>query len=127
MAIKNLKKIAIEKTVLSPLMSDREKIDNSDVIANFPEGITIIAVDIVDAVNPETGEVDSYGVYHFTEDKSVFACGGLVLTNIFSAWIEECGSVEATNEELRKLGGVKVRLEESKTRSKRAVTKVIIL
>lgn len=127
MAIKNLKKIAIEKTVLSPLMSDREKIDNAEVITNFPDGITIIAIDIVDAVNPETGEVDSYGVYHFTEDNKVFACGGLVLTNIFSAWVEECGSTDSVNEELKKMGGIKVRLEESRTKSKRTVTKVVIM
>lgn len=127
MAIKNLKKIAIEKTVLSPIMTDREKIDNADVIKNFPEGVTIIAIDIVNTLNTETGEVEQYGVYQFAEDTNVFACGGLVLTNIFSAWIEECGSVDATNEELRKLGGIKVKLEESKTRSKRAVTKVTIL
>ena len=127
MAIRNLRKIAIEKTVLSPLMTDREKIDNADVIKNFPDGVTIIAIDIVDAVNPETGEVDSYGVYHFTEDKNVFACGGLVLTNIFSAWIEECGSVDAVNDELKKMGGIRVRLEESRTKSKRAVTTVVII
>lgn len=127
MAIRNLRKIAIEKTVLSPLMTDREKIDNADVIKSFPDGITIMAIDIVDAVNPETGEVDSYGVYHFAEDNKVFACGGLVLTNIFSAWIEECGSIDATNDELKKMGGIKVRLEESRTKAKRAVTKVVII
>lgn len=127
MAIKNLKKIAIEKTVLSPLMLDRKKIDNADVIKNYPEGVTISAIDIVDAVNPETGEVDPYGVYHFTENNTVFACGGLVLSNIFSAWIEECGSIDSVNEELRKMGGIKVRLEESRTKAKRAVTKVVII
>ena len=123
----NFRNSAIEKTVLSFIMTDKTKIDNSDVIKNYPDGITITAFDIVNTVNTDTGEVENYGVYQFKENPNVFACAGLVLTGIFETWLSEFkDSVEASNE-LAKAGGVKIKLEESIPKKKTPVTKVTIL
>ena len=115
--------MAKKETELSELMNGREKISTEDVIANTPNGVTIVAVDMVHSSDGD------YGVFHLKEYPSNFYCGGLILTKIAKSWISEFdGDVAKCSEELAKSGGVKVKLETKRTKSSnREVTTVEVI
>lgn len=120
--MKNFRDLARKATTLSELMENREKISTEDVIENFPEGITINAVDVI---NTSTA---TYPVFTFAEDKTAFYCGGIVLTKIVNMWLEEYnGDLGMLNHDLAESGGVKVKLTESKTKDKKNVTTVEVM
>lgn len=120
--MKNFKDLARKATTLSELMENREKISTEDVIENFPDGITINAVDVI---NTSTA---TYPVFTFLEDNMKFYCGGIVLTKIANMWLEEYnGDLGMLNHDLAESGGVKVKLTESKTKDKKNVTTVEVM
>lgn len=119
----DFRNVAKKETELSALMNGREKISTEDVIINTPNGVTIVAVDIV-----HSSEGD-YGVFHLKEYPNNFYCGGLILSKIAKSWLDEFGGdSEKCSEELAKSGGVKVKLAQTKTKSsKRDVTTVEVI
>lgn len=121
--MKNFKDLAKKATTLSELMENREKIQTSEVIKNFPDGITINAVDVIN-----TSEA-SYPVFTFSEDSHVFYCGGVVLSKIVVRWLDEYnGDLGLLNHDLAESGGVKVKLTEGKTHDgKNNITKVEVV
>lgn len=121
--MKNFRDLARKATTLSELMENREKIQTSEVIKNFPDGITLNAVDIVKMSDT------SYPVFTFLEDSHRFYCGGIVLTKIVGTWIKEYdGDLGLLNHDLAESGGVKVKLKETKTRDgKNNITEVEVL
>lgn len=119
--------MAKKATTLSPLMEGRTKISTDDLIAAFPNGITLIEFDIVPGVNQQ-GQATSYPVFLFKEDPSRFYCGGTVLANIATAWVEDGGGdIDGASAELRSTGGVRVKLVKGKTRRGNSVTSVQII
>ena len=121
--MKNFRDLAKKATTLSELMENREKIQTSEVIKNFPDGITINAVDIVKMTDT------SYPVFTFLEDLHRFYCGGIILTKIVGEWIKEYnGDLGMLNHDLAESGGVKVKLTETKTRDgKNNITEVEVI
>ena len=105
----DLRGIAKSLTVLSPLMENHEKIETSELVKNFPDGVHVNACDIV-----ETSEA-RYSVVLFNEDAGKYYNGGLVLTKIVDAWLQ-VGTLEEINNELSKKP-VKMRFSEGKTKS----------
>lgn len=79
------RKIAIETTTLSDLMTERTKKQIDDLIKDYPEGFTITDFDITE-LKGEDG-VEKVGVFTIAEDESIFCFAGLVLTNMFKSWI----------------------------------------
>ena len=71
--MKNFRDLARKATTLSELMENREKIQTGEVIKNFPDGITLNAVDVI-----KTSDV-KYPIFTFVEDSTTFDCGGIVL------------------------------------------------
>lgn len=114
---------AKKQTELSELMNGRDKLSTEDLIANTPNGVTIVAVDMIHSSDGD------YGVFHLKEYPNNFYCGGLILTKVAKSWISEFdGDVKLCSEELAKSGGVKVKLAQTKTKSsKRDVTTVEVL
>ena len=109
--MKNLREITRKATTLSELMENREKIQTGEVINNFPDGITLNAVDII-----KTSDA-TYPVFTFLEDSTKFYCGGIVLSKIVDTWVKEYnGDLVILNHDLAECGGVKVKLTETKTR-----------
>lgn len=118
----NFKQAAIQQTTLSELMGEREKIDTDGVISHFPEGITIVNFDLIDL----SGK--TYPILIFKEDDTKFLNGGMVLKKIVDAWLEGYdGDLTACNDDLRACGGVKIRLEKSRTKSGNNITTVKVL
>lgn len=121
--MKNFRDLARKATTLSELMENREKIQTSEVIKNFPNGITINAVDVIKTSDAE------YPVFTFLEDTNRFYCGGIVLSKIVDEWVEEYkGDLGMLNHDLAESGGVKVKLKEAKTRDgKNNITEVEVI
>lgn len=120
--MKNFRDLARKATTLSELMANREKISTEDVIKNFPDGITINAVDVIKTTTA------TYPVFTFAEDNAMFYCGGIVLAKIVNTWLDEYNSdLGMLNHDLAESGGVKVKLAESKTKDNKNVTTVEVM
>lgn len=113
----------------SEVITGLEKIDNDLLIAAYPDGITINGADLVTGTDQETGESKQFCVFTFAEDPTKYASGGMQLTEIVQSWFEMTGAADGMqlSAALRQEGGVKVKLEKSKTQSGRKFTKVTVL
>lgn len=105
----NLRDAAKKVTTLSELMSNREKIETQDLVKLYPDGVHVVACDLV-----ETSDA-RYAVVVFQEDGSKYYNGGLILTKIVDAWLA-LGDMEAINKQLEK-EPVKMKFSEGKTKS----------
>lgn len=103
---------------ISPLMEGRDKLDNSEIIAAG----NAVTIDAFDLTHDDKGEV--YGIYTLAEYPERFVFAGMILTEIFTEWLQDYnGDCEAASADLKKLGGVKMELEQRPTRDgKRTVT-----
>ena len=121
--MKNFRDLARKATTLSELMENREKIQTGEVIKNFPDGITLNAVDVIKTSDAK------YPVFTFVEDSTKFYCGGIVLSKIVDTWVKEYnGDLGMLNHDLAECGGVKVKLTETKTRDgKNNITEVEVI
>lgn len=113
--------IAKKATTLSPLMEGRNKIEMREIIAKYPNGITVNAFDMLG-----TGD-ESYPVFTFTEEPKSFAFGGAVFKSIVLAWIANFdGSISDASDALTASGGVKMLFEHTTTKQGRSLTNVRI-
>lgn len=112
---------AKKETTLSELMTGR-KLETSEIIAMFPDGATVVECDTV------TIEDAHYAVVKFEELPDAFYTGGLVLTKIVDAWLDDYnGDIATLNHDLREAGGVKIKMVEKKTKGGRNVTSIEVL
>ena len=118
------KALAIETTCLSELMADREMVTTDHIISRYPEGVTIIAFDIVKLSDAEE---DRYPILVCKENTDIFFNGGLVLLKVVERWMEGYSSAEEASADLLTEGGVKVKLSKGKTKNGRTITKVEII
>lgn len=110
-------KVAHRATTLSQLMEGRDAIKTEDLIRDFPEGITIIGFDIVNA------GLSTYPVVIFEEDTTKYYNGGTILANICEGWAALYdGDIESASKSLAASGGVKMRLEQSRTKTGNNIT-----
>lgn len=119
----NFKALAQQETTLSPLMTDRDKVDIEYVIEKFPEGVTITAFDFI------TMEGKTFPVINVKEDNKLFFFGGTVFTNICNVWMSAFGSTncEEVSKALAEQGGVKVKMEQGKTKKGNNITTVTVV
>ena len=118
----NFKQSAQESTALSELMTDRDKLSTEELVVKYPDGVTLTAFDVID------NNKGRYSVFHIKENDKVFYCGGIVLLKIVEGWLKGFdGDIDMANAELAKMGGVKVKLELSKTKDNNNLTKVTVL
>lgn len=126
----DFKKIALDATTMSELMSGRDKMDTEELIKKYPNGVTI---DFIDNVNmsQEDGEAENVWIFVTEEQPDKFTFGGFVLAKIFNNILAEFeGDYDAMIEEYNSsLKGDKlhVKLERAKTKTKREITKVTVL
>lgn len=122
--MKDFRNLAKRQTTLTPIMEDREKISTDDIIDGYPDGITIIAFDYIMGKKSK----GKYPVYNFAEDTTVFANAGTVLDRIFRDFVDACdGDVEQASNELRRQGGLKVKLGHGTTKAGDDLTTVEVL
>lgn len=125
----DFKKIALDATTMSELMNGRDKMDTEELIKKYPNGVTI---DFIDNVNmqQEDGE-ENVWIFVTEEQPNKFTFAGFVLAKIFNNILDEfegdyAEMIEAYNSALKE-DKLRVKLERAKTKSKREITKVIVL
>ena len=112
-----------KKTVTGcEIMQGREKISTEDIIAKWPQGITLMGFDIL------TGKEGQYPVFSFAEDSEHYYFGGKILSDIVFGWLDDYeGDKARCNADLKADGGLKVKLEKAKGKNGRAYTNVVVL
>lgn len=127
------KKIAQDTTVLCKLQSGRTKIENGDIAG---EELTIIAFDFAPKfdqktnepiIDPETGEVETYGVLVFKEYPENYYNSGMVMSKVCHAWMEGYETPEEASADLAAEGGVTVRITMGKTKKGNNIGNVEII
>lgn len=125
----DFKKIALDATTMSELMSGRDKMDTEELIKKYPDGITI---DFIDNVNmqQEDGE-ENVWIFVTEEQPNKFTFAGFVLAKIFNNILTKfegdyAEMIETYNSALKE-DKLRVKLERAKTKSKREITKVTVL
>lgn len=118
----NFAAIARKETSLSRVMEGREKVKTDYIIENYPDGVTLTEFDIV------TVNGDTFPVFAFAENNELCFFGGAVLTNIANEWAAAMsGDIEAASNELKAMGGVKVKLANGKTKKGNSLTTVTVV
>lgn len=103
------------------IMAGREKISTDDIIAVYPNGISINSVNMV------TYQGTTYPVFTFSEDDSKFYSGGKALTKLANDWLEMCnGDIGEVNEGIS-AEPVKVKLSKVKTSNGRVFVKIEVV
>lgn len=119
--------LARKATTLSPIIEGKTKIPVSDIISNYPDGITLTNFDIISGTD-QNGEATNYPVFTFAEDETKFGFGGTVLKNIVKAWLAAFdGDIESCSKALAANGGVKLKFAQGRTKSGRNVTTIDVI
>lgn len=122
------KAMAQESTTFSKIMVDREKLKTQEIMKKYPNGVTLTEVDIVTMFDIKKKEEVTFAVFAIKENEKECFFGGKVLTKIALEWVESCGGdVTETSEQLKKCGGVKVKMESSETKGGNNLTRVTII
>lgn len=125
----DFKKIALDATTMSELMNGRDKMDTEELIKKYPNGVTI---DFIDNVNMQQEDGDENVWIFVTEEQpNKFTFAGFVLAKIFNNILAEfeddyAEMIETYNSALKE-DKLRVKLERAKTKSKREITKVMVL
>lgn len=128
MANFNFKESAKSAITVSPLMENRVKVSTDDIIRKYPDGVTVVAFDIVETTDDKTGEIATYPVVNIAEDNKVFFFGGAILNTICRGWVAgNDGDVRATSDALTACGGVKMKFSNGRTRKGNNITNVTII
>ena len=119
--------LAKQATVLSTIMQDREKMSTEDIIAKYPEGITITEFDVV--TTPDSnGNPSTYPILAFAEDNTKFIYGGKALMDMVTVWLANMdGDIESTSKALKAAGGVKIKMSPARTKQGRNFTRVDVI
>lgn len=96
---------------------NRTRIKIDDLIAAYPEGVTINGV----AMAQYKGE--TYPIFFFAEDDTRYFTGGMALRNMVNAWLEEDPVLVEVNDWLAH-EGLKVNMEKVRTKSGNTYTRV---
>lgn len=125
----DFKKIALDATTISEIMTGRDKMDTEELIKKYPEGVTI---DFIDNINmqQEDGE-ENVWIFITEEQPNKFTFAGFVLAKIFNNILAEfegdyAEMIKTYNSALKE-DKLRVKLERAKTKSKREITKVTVL
>lgn len=112
----NFKNKAIAATTVSTLMEGRTKISTDELIAKYPDGVTILGFDWLN------GEQGKYPVCIFEENGNECFFGGTALTQICEAWMDGFESTADCTNALSAEGGVKIKFSKGKTKNNRTFT-----
>lgn len=132
MATFNFKQAAQESTLLSKIMSNRTKLETSEIL-DTP--LTVVGFDFApkfdqqgNRIADENGEMDTFAVIVFDEYPDRYYCAGAVFTKVCKNWVAGfSGDADAASSALAKAGGVKVKFTESRTKKGNNLTSVEIL
>lgn len=120
--------LAKKKTSGSPVLEGRAKITTDDIIAKYPNGVTINAFDFLNGKNGR------YVVCAFRQDPMAYFNGGKILTEIFESFVDEYQAEGVTFQDALdqcmqdfEKEGLKVKLSMSRTKEGNRVTLVEVI
>lgn len=120
----DFRNMAKRQTTLSEVMNDRDKVSTDELIEKYPDGVTINAFDYITSKKSK----GKYPVFNIAEDPKVFCNGGTILDRIFQDFVNAMdGDVAAASNELRRQGGLKVKLSHGETKNGDDLTVVEVL
>lgn len=118
----NLRNEAQKALTLSELTENRDKISTEEIIEKYPDGITIINIDLV-----EIRKQSNY-VYTFAEEPDRFAYAGTVLKKVFDKLLTaEKGDLKQLRADLKAQKGLRVKLATAMTLDEMEVTTVELI
>lgn len=118
----NFKSLALAATTLSPLMTDRIKLSTDEIISQYPDGITITEFDSI------TMKDSQYYIATFAEDEKAYINCGQILSKVFDRFVEAFdGDIAGASETLKAQGGLRVKLNKSRTRGGNSITTVTVI
>ena len=103
------------------LTKDREKGKIEDVIALYPNGVTLIAADVLD----DKKEGRTYSVLNFIEDPDHFYFGGSVVTDFIENLVAQYETKDEFDRELSE--GLVVKFEKKRSKNGRTYVSVEIV
>ena len=120
----NLKDLAKNAFAVDPIIDGRNKISVEDLIAQYPDGVSINGFSIYQPVNKIYPERP---IFSFVEDATKYFNGGKALKEMVTAWLDSYdNNRSAINDELKK-SPIKVKLEKITLRSGNKFTKVTVV
>lgn len=120
----DFRNMAKRLTTLSEVMIDRDKISTDKLIEKYPDGVTIVAFDYIQSKKSK----GKYPVFNIAEDATVFCNGGTILDHIFRDFVNAMdGDVREASDELRRQGGLHVKLSKGKTKAGDDLTLVEVI
>ena len=121
MNFKELANQAVAEKAISPIIAGRVSMSTDDLIATYPDGVSINNFDYV-------ADWEHY-VYTIKEAPDKFLSAGSALESIFKKFVEMYdGSVEDAADDFSKSGGIRVKLNKTKsTRTGKTFTNVTVL
>ena len=112
--MKDFRELAKRETSLSDVMTDRTKVTCDELIEKYPDGFTINAFDYVQSKKSH----GKYPVFNIEDDPTIFCNAGTILTRIFDEFVEACdGDIAQASNELRRQGGLTVKLGHGQTKT----------
>ena len=118
----NFKSLATAATTLSPLMTDRIKLSTDEIISQYPDGITITEFDSI------TMKDSQYYIATFAEDDKAYINCGQILSKVFDRFVQAFdGDIAGASETLKAQGGLRVKLNKSRTRGGNSITTVTVI
>ena len=120
--MKDFREIAKKEITLSELMTGRTQLKTEDIIAKYPNGVTVNRFDIV------VLDGKAFPIATIAEDDSVYFNGGTIMSKICEEWANSYGGeIESASNDLEKAGGVKMIFEQAKTKKGNNITRVHII
>ena len=101
--------IAEKAVANSKVREGRERISTEEILAHYPDGITIIEFDILSKRNG--AELVNFPCFGFAEADGKYYNGGSSLMKIATEWLAHFdGDIDACNAALMAAGGCKIKL-----------------
>ena len=101
--------MAQKATANSVIREGRERISTEEIIAQYPNGITITGFDMLTKRNG--AELQTFPTFSFAEDDSKYYNGGSSLLKIANEWLLHFeGDIEACNAALKAAGVCKIKI-----------------
>lgn len=115
--------IAEQAVSNSAVIAGHEKITTDDLIAKYPDGVTIIAFDFISRSSDDESDGDGYPVFNFAEDQTKYFNGGTISSKVATGWINAyAGDIAAASADLGASGGVKFKMGHKKTKTGKNIT-----
>ena len=116
----NLSSIASSAVGGGGLTRDLNKIKLDTLIANYPDGVSINGLDMIEF------EGSRFPSFTFVEDPTSCFAGGVALMQMADALLNAVGDIVELNEELQRKP-LRIKLEKIQTKSRRTYTRVKVL